>query len=331
MAKELTDRYQRRITDLRVSVTDRCNLQCSYCMPPFGTTHVNRRELLTFEEIGRLVALLAGQGIEKVRLTGGEPLIRSDLVRLVSMIRRTPGVRTVPMTTNAVLLSSHAAALKRAGLTSLNVSLDTLQRERFRRITGFDKIDQVMAGIRRALEVGFPVKINAVAIRGFNEDEVPEFVELAHRLRVCVRFIEFMPFRNNDWSSGKFLSAREVRRRVESKCELVPLEKEAPWSTSYNFRVPGKEGSVGFIASMTESFCGSCSRVRLTAEGHFRPCLHDGIEIDLKTPLRRGASDGELLELIRQALDQKWEKHPDFLASAGRVTAGTREMTRIGG
>ncbi|MBI3014675.1 MAG: GTP 3',8-cyclase MoaA [Candidatus Tectomicrobia bacterium] len=331
MANQLVDRFQRRITDLRVSVTDRCNLQCSYCMPSFGTTHVHRRELLSFEEIQRLVTLLASQGIEKVRLTGGEPLIRRDLIRLVQMIRQIPGVRKIPMTTNAVLLSLYAGALQEAGLTSANISLDTLQRERFQQITGFDKFDQVMAGIHKALEVGLPVKINVVAIRNFNDHEVLDFVELAGRLKVAVRFIEFMPFQDNQWSIKQFISARELRRIVGSRYKLVPLEKEALSSTSNNFRVEGQEGSIGFIASMTESFCSTCSRVRLTAEGYFRPCLHDSIEVDLKAPLREGVSDQELTELMQRALWQKWAEHPDFLASSGKVTAGPREMIRIGG
>lgn len=331
MSNQLLDGYKRRITDLRVSVTDRCNLQCSYCMPPFGTTHVNRHELLTFEEIGRVVSLLAARGVERVRLTGGEPLIRRDLVELVRAIKRTPGVRKVPMTTNAVLLGAYADALQEAGLTSVNISLDTLQRERFLRITQFDRFDQVMDGLHRALKVGLTVKVNVVAIRGFNQDEVLDFVELADHLDLCVRFIEFMPFRDNAWSPEKFLSARDIRGIIESKYKLIALGKEAPWTTSDIFRVSGKKGSLGFVASMTESFCSTCSRVRLTAEGFFRPCLHDGIEIDLKTPLRRGAHDRELHGVIQQALDRKWEKHPDFLGSAGRVTAGTRQMVRIGG
>ena len=331
MPNQLIDRLHRRITDLRVSVTDRCNLQCSYCMPPFGTTHVDRRELLTFEEIKRLVSLLASQGIEKVRRTGGEPLIRRDLLQLVQMIQQIPGVGKIPMTTNAVLLCFYAGALKESGLTSVNISLDTLKRDHFQQVTGFDKFDQVMTGIHKALDVGLPVKINVVAIRNFNDAEVLEFVKLAGRLKVAVRFIEFMPFQNNQWSIEQFISTQEIQRIVESKYELTPLEKEAPSSTSKNFRIGGQEGTIGFIASMTESFCATCSRARLTAEGYFRPCLHDNIEVDLKTPLRAGSSDQELLGLIQGAIWQKWAEHPDFLASSGRVTAGPREMVRIGG
>ncbi len=338
----LIDPFGREITYLRISVTDRCNLRCTYCMPDHAY-HVDREEVLTFEEIDRLVGAAVSLGWRKVRLTGGEPLARRDLPRLVEMLGRRkraengkPVLSELVMTTNGILLARHAEALKRGGLDRVNVSLDTLVRERFREITGFDKLAEVQEGIEAAVAAGLaPVKINTVLIRGTTEEELFDFVELARTRPVDVRFIEFMPFAANAWSLDQLLPSAELRERVAGRHPLVPVDPPADGGPARTWTAPGWEGRVSFISPISDrNFCSRCNRVRLTSEGMLRGCLLNENEIDFRAALRAGAGPGELAALLVKAVGLKPEEHPWH----GRIRDGDTEapidgrgMYRIGG
>jgi len=312
-------------------VTDRCNLRCQYCMPAEGIPFLPHPEILRYEEIEHLIRIAAHLGITKVRLTGGEPLLRKGIIDFIRRVRQIAGVRAVSLTTNGILLDQYARALKDAGVAYLNISLDTLQRERFQQITRFDQIDQVLQGIHAAQEAGFErIKVNAVAIRGWNDDELFDFVTFADQQALEVRFIEYMPFPGNDWRQDGFISAAELRARLSQQYQLVPLSGD-PAAAAQVYTIPGHGGQIGFIASVSESFCPTCNRLRLTADGQVRPCLHGPIEFDLKTPLRRGASEAELADLFRAAVASKPHAHHDFLDGQYQHPIEGRAMTKIGG
>jgi len=326
----LRDSWGREIKSLRVSVTDKCNFRCRYCMPAEGLEWLERDELLTFEEIARLVRVLARMGVDEVRLTGGEPLVRRDLPTLVGMLAQTPGVRDLSLTTNGVLLDRFAAPLVEAGLRRLNVSLDSLSHIRFAEITRRDALDRVLAGLEEAERYPQlrPIKVNCVAIKGFTEEEVPALAELARRKPYVVRFIEFMPLdADQAWRGDDVLTGGEIRALIE---EHWPLEEvpAKPSSTARRFRFVDGAGEIGFVNPVSEPFCSTCDRIRLTADGQLRTCLFSRREWDLKTPLRDGSADERLEQLIRFAVAHKELKHK--INDPGFVRA-SRSMSQIGG
>jgi cyclic pyranopterin phosphate synthase len=326
----LVDSWGREIHSLRVSVTDRCNFRCRYCMPAEGLEWLERDALLNFEEIARLVRVLAAMGVDEVRLTGGEPLVRRELPTLVRMLAATPGVHDLSLTTNGVLLDRFAGPLVDAGLRRLNVSLDSLSHVRFAEITRRDALDRVLAGLEEAERYPQlrPIKVNCVAMRGFTEEEVPALAELARRKPYVVRFIEFMPLdADQSWRGDDVLTGAEIRALIEERWPLVEIAAKAS-STARRFRFADGAGEIGFVSPVSEPFCSSCDRIRLTADGHLRTCLFSRREWDLRTPLRDGASDDELARLLRFAVRHKELKHR--INEPGFVRA-SRSMSQIGG
>ena len=327
----LTDSWGREIKSVRVSVTDKCNFRCTYCMPAEGLEWLARAEVLSFEEIARLVAVLARLGVDEVRLTGGEPLVRRDLPVLVRMLADTPGVRDLSLTTNGVLLDRLAQPLVDAGLRRINVSLDSLDHVRFAELTRRDALDKVLRGLEEAERHSElrPIKVNCVAIKGFTEDDVPRLAALARRKPYVVRFIEFMPLDADEgWRDDQVLTGREIRALIEAEHgPLVELPAKAS-STAKRFGFADGNGEVGFVNPVSEPFCSTCDRIRLTADGQLRTCLFSRSEWDLKTPLRAGASDEELTALLRNAVAHKELKHR--INEPGFVRA-SRSMSQIGG
>jgi GTP 3',8-cyclase len=310
------DAYNRPISYLRISVTDRCNLRCVYCMPAEGVPWRPHDQVLRYEEIETVVQAAAELGISKVRLTGGEPLVRLGIAGLVRMIARIPGIDDLAMTTNGILLSRYAAELAEAGLQRVNVSLDTLRPERFQRITRRGQLEDVLAGMEAARGAGLePIKINTVVIRGMNDDEV---VDLARKTMEAewwnIRFIELMPVGNGSliteaWEQ-KVVTAHQVRERIESALgKLEPAKMSVGGGPARYYRLPGAKGTLGFITPISEHFCYQCNRLRLTADGQLRPCLLSDREIDLRTPLRRGADVAEIKALLLEGIESKPMQH----------------------
>ncbi len=328
MTDHLTDRFGRKHTYLRISVTDRCNLRCTYCMPPEGIDWKPREEILTYEEIVRVARLFAQNGVTKIRLTGGEPTLRTDIEELIEGLAGISGIRSLLMTTNGVTLQHKAALYKQKGLTGLNISLDTLEPEKFAQITRRDHFDAVMAGIEAALSVGFEsLKINVVLMAGINEDEMINFIRFAQDKPINVRFIEFMPFRLNGWEDQRLVSYAEMKARIQEHYELIPILRE-PSAVAKDFAIRGFQGTVSFITSMTESFCSTCNRVRLTADGAIKSCLFFPKEISIRDLLRSGTSDDALLEAVHEAIWLKPEAHG---TSQELVNSDNRSMIQIGG
>ena len=326
----LRDGHGRAIGDLRVSVTDRCNFRCQYCMPAEGLPWLERAEILRFEEIARLVTLFAAMGVGDVRLTGGEPLVRREFPTLVSMLSAIEGVDELSVTTNGFLLARDAEALVGAGVDRFNVSVDSLQRDRFYELTRRDALDQVLAGLEilAAFPEAHPIKLNAVAIRGFTEQEVLPFARLARRSAYEIRFIEFMPLdADRAWTPGQVLTGDEIRAAIDAEYPLEPEPRE-PSATARVYRFADGHGRIGFINPVSEPFCADCNRVRLTADGRLRTCLFSLHETDLRGPLRDGADDLELERIIRDAVWRKELKHhvgePGFIQPE-------RSMSAIGG
>ena len=328
----LVDSFGRIHEDLRVSVTDRCNLRCAYCMPE-EPVWFSRGEILSYEEIHRLVRICADGGVRKVRITGGEPLLRRDLPRLIAMLAAIPEIDDLSLTTNGLLLGEKARDLAQAGLRRVNVSLDTIVPERFRQMTRRPLLQKVLDGLAGATAAGLaPIKVNTVVVRGLNEDEIETFVSRAREEGWEIRFIEFMPLENGEtWNRDRVVSGEEIRRRIH---DVWPLEREpsgerrAP-ARRYRFR--DSKGSVGFINSVSEPFCSSCSRLRITADGRLRVCLYDSDEIDLRTALRSGATDGELESAIRTALDAKDRGGALKILERQEALPLSRTMHQIGG
>jgi cyclic pyranopterin phosphate synthase len=327
----LRDGWGREIRSLRISVTDKCNFRCTYCMPAEGLEWLRRDEILSFEEIARLTRIFAAVGVEEVRLTGGEPLVRRELPVLVRQLSAIDGVRDLSLTTNGVLLDRLAGPLVDAGLRRLNVSLDSLSHVRFAEITRRDALDAVLRGLEEAERFGElrPIKINCVAVKGFTEEEVPALAELARRKPYVVRFIEFMPLDADEaWRDDQVLTGAEIRAIVEERIGPLVEVPAKPSSTSKRFRFSDGKGELGFINPVSEPFCSSCDRIRLTADGQLRTCLFSRREWDLKTPLRDGSSDEQVTELIRYAVRHKELKHR--INDPGFVRA-SRSMSQIGG
>jgi cyclic pyranopterin phosphate synthase len=325
----LVDTYGRVATDLRISVIDKCNFRCTYCMPAEGLPWLSRQELLTADEIERLARLFIALGVDEIKLTGGEPTVRNDLPDIVRRLRAArPGV-DLSITTNGFLLDRLAVPLREAGLDRVTVSCDSLMRHRFAAMTRRDALDRVQAGLSAAAAAGFsPIKINCVVLAGTNDDEVVDFARLARHAGYDVRFIEYMPLdADHAWERAKVVPSRLLLEAISERWGLVPLGQGSQPATTYAF-ADGSPGTIGFISSVTEPFCSSCNRVRVTAEGQLRVCLFAIEETDLRGPMRAGATDADLEELVREAVHGKWAghriDHPDFVRPA-------RSMSMIGG
>lgn len=306
----LSDSFHRPINYLRISVTDRCNLRCVYCMPAEGINLMSHNDILTYEEIYTVARAAAGLGINKIRLTGGEPLVRLGLPELVQMLAKIEGVDDISLTTNGTLLGRYASELKSAGLRRVNVSLDTLRAERFKLITRIgDNLDEVLAGIEVARAVGLePVKLNVVVMAGINDDELLDFAAKTIAEGWQVRFIELMPLVGKN-TTPQFVSASEMKRRLEPLGELTPCLSSVGNGPAKYFRLPHAKGAIGFITPISEHFCFQCNRMRLTADGRLRPCLLSDYEVDLKPSLRSGVSSDGLKKLIKQAVAGKPQRH----------------------
>jgi GTP 3',8-cyclase len=325
----LVDRFGRVADDLRVSVTDRCNFRCTYCMPAEGLNWLPKSEVLTFEEIARVVGVFIGLGVGSIKVTGGEPTVRAELPKLISMVRAVgPGLE-ISMTTNGMLLDRLAKPLAEAGLDRVTVSCDSLLRHRFAEMTRRDALERVFQGLRAAEAAGLtPIKLNCVVIGGMNEDEVVDFARYVRETGYEVRFIEYMPLdAEQHWERAKVVPSADLLEAIDRVFPLIAEGDGAEPATSFRF-ADGAPGGIGVIASVTEPFCDTCNRLRLTAEGQFRACLFAMEEGDLRGPVRAGASDEELVELIREAVWGKWEghriNHPDFQRPE-------RSMSMIGG
>jgi cyclic pyranopterin phosphate synthase len=312
--KKQPEKRMRRVDTLRVSVTDRCNLRCVYCMPPEGLESIPHKEILRFEEIKRVVTVGVSLGIRKVRITGGEPLVRRDITRLVRMLAEIRGIEDLSMTTNGTLLKRFAKDLKQAGLSRITISLDTLKRDKYKQITLRDRLADVMKGIREAKAQNlFPLKINVVVVKGINDNEIMDFAELAVTEDIEVRFIERMPLLERGdmtqcgWPGKEMVPSKIVREIIEGRFgKLLPAKSGLVIpGPARLFRIPGRAGRIGFISPMTNAFCSSCTRMRLTAEGKLRPCLVEELEFDMKKPLREGKSDKDLQAVFSEAIEKK--------------------------
>ena len=321
--------HDRDINYLRLSITDRCNLRCLYCLPRQGWEKLPSHQILRYEEFLRLAKVAVMAGIRKVRVTGGEPLVRKGVVDFLRRLKEVPGLEEIALTTNGVLLADMAPDLFAAGLRHVNLSLDTLSAARYREITGADSFPQVMAGLWRAAEMGFhPLKVNCVVLKGFNDDELLDFALLARDHPLQVRFIEFMPTISQEYWAQHFLSMDEVRRRLSSLGVMAEVAPEPTAGPARIVQPPGFQGTVGFISAVSQHHCQRCNRLRLTAAGSLRPCLFTPEEFDLKGPLRAGAGDEELVALFRRAMAQKTCSPPTHLLKPARSSA---PMVSIGG
>ena len=326
---EIRDPFARIIDYMRISIIDRCNLRCIYCMPEAGITPLDHTLILKYEEIIRIVKVAANLGVKKIRLTGGEPLIRRNLPYLISSLADIHGIEDISLTTNGIRLENLAGTLADAGLRRVNVSLDSLQPDRYREITRGGVLSEAMEGIAAAEKVGLhPVKINMVPIRGFNDDEIEDFARLTLTRSIHVRFIEFMPIGATEfWNEDKYLSTEEIKKRVDRIAPLMPVKVRRNGPARY-FSFEGAPGVVGFISALTHHFCDSCNRLRLTSDGKLRPCLFSETEIDLKSALRCGASDKEIERLLRLAIEIKPDSHT---LSKEKSFFHLKPMSKIGG
>lgn len=328
----LFDSYQRRIKDLRISITDRCNFRCFYCRSGKDESFSPKELILTFEEIIFLSEIFVGLGIEKIRLTGGEPLLRKDLEKLIKELTKLkPKLKDLAITTNGFGLKGRAKDLKNAGLNRVTISLDSLQADNFQRITGVDKLREVLEGIEAAQKTGLtPLKINSVIIRGKNDSEILSLAEFARQTGISMRFIEFMPLDSGKfWKRENIVSGREIFQIINTKFPLILKQKNRGAETAWNYNfADGTRGEIGIIASVTESFCGQCSRIRLTADGQIRTCLFSTIEHNLREVIRRGANRLEIIEFIKQTVYQKEYRHS---INQNSFQQPARTMSLIGG
>ena len=329
----LTDSYSRPIRDLRVSLTDRCNFRCFYCLPHGEPPIAPKEQMLSYEEIEYVCEIFVELGIEKLRLTGGEPMLRRDIETIIRKLTRlrASGLRDLALTTNGYYLPDRAQSLKDAGLDRVTISLDSLKRDVFKRMTGVDVLDKVLAGIAAAKAAELePIKINAVIVRGHNEDEVADFAAFARDYDVKMRFIEFMPLDSgHEWARADVVSGKEIRDRISERFPLVRVDVARGSDTSSRYRfADGAPGEIGIIAPVTEPFCGACSRIRLTADGQIRTCLFSTVEHSLRDVVRSGATRAEIIEYIHSVIEKKEPRH--FINDPGFV-APSRTMSFIGG
>jgi cyclic pyranopterin phosphate synthase len=318
------------INYLRLSVTDRCNLRCVYCMPEEGVAFVPHDQILSYEEMLHLVAVSVKAGIRKVRLTGGEPLVRKGFIPFLEKLSAIEDLKEISLTTNGVLLKEFALDIKRCGICRVNVSLDSLDPQKFARITGRDCFHRVLGGIEEAERLGFnPIKINVVAMRGINDDEILDFGRLTLAKPYHVRFIEFMPIgKNNSWTSDRFIPSDDILNILRTLGDLETLEHNSLDGPAQRYQLQGAKGEIGLIGAISNHFFDQCNRLRLTAEGHLRGCLFSDKEIDVKTPLRLGRGDEELLELVKLAIDNKPKGHGMVRTDPKKCV---RHMSSIGG
>jgi len=306
----LKDNFQRTIDYMRISITDRCNLRCIYCMPSEGLVPMKHKDILSYEEIVRILRIAVRIGVRKVRITGGEPLIRKNVSHLISLIKNIDDIEDLSLTTNGITLAGCAQEIADAGLKRVNISLDSLRADRYREMTRGGELDSVLKGIDSAERAGLvPVKINMVPMRGFNDDEIGDFAQLTMKASYQVRFIEFMPFgKENMWNPEYFISAEDIKSHVEKFGELHPVRLRRSGPARY-YAFDGAAGVLGFISPLSNHFCGKCNRLRLTADGKLRPCLFSETEIDIKTAIRNDAPDNEIERLIKLAIQVKPEGH----------------------
>ncbi|MBI4507839.1 MAG: GTP 3',8-cyclase MoaA [Chloroflexi bacterium] len=328
--QQLSDTFNRAITYMRISVTDRCNLRCVYCMPEEGMPWLERQHVLTYEEIAHIIRAAAELGVRRLRITGGEPLIRRDLPRLVAMLRAIPDIEDLALSTNGLLLPEQAEALKDAGLTRVNVSLDTLRPERFRDIARRDGLDKVLAALEAAERYGFhPIKINCVVMRGKNDDELADLARLTIERPWHMRFIEIMPLEGSvEDQTAWYMPADEILDRVRSIAALEPTEGPTGNGPARYYRFPSGKGTVGVISPLSHNYCDRCNRVRLTADGQLRLCLFGDNQIDLRTPLRGGATIEDLQRIFRRAMRIKPERHH---LQPGQTSAALIALSQTGG
>jgi GTP 3',8-cyclase len=325
---KLVDQYKRRLDYLRISVTDRCNMKCIYCMTHEKTSKLPCKDILRYEEIFRIAGIFANLGVSKIRITGGEPLVRKGICEFLAMLSGLKGVSDLSITTNGVFLKENITKIKSAGIRRLNISLDTLDRDKFIKISGIDAFSKVWESIMEALDMGFdPVKINMVALRGINDDEIPDFAGLSFSYPFHIRFIEYMPIGTSEMKSRQIL-APEIKDRISSIGRLDPVDNTSSDGPAERFRFENAKGEIGFIKPISEHFCNSCNRLRLTASGYLKTCLLSDSETDLKTPLRNGCSDNELTDIILKAVYKKPFEHPLVANHSGMISG---RMSAIGG
>lgn len=326
----LLDPFRRKINYLRISITDRCNLRCRYCMPEQGVPLIPHGEILTYEEILRIVHVFAMEGISKVRLTGGEPLVRKGIVDFVSSLSQIKEIKDLSLTTNGILLREFAQDLKNAGLKRINVSLDSLKKEKFYQITRKDNFERVWAGIEESLRVGLsPIKINMVAIKGLNDDEIESFAQLTLALPLVVRYIEYMPSNNGeDWRESNILTIPQIKNRLDKMGNFIPIPSDRWDGPAKRFRMEGALGEIGLIGAVSSHFCDDCNRLRLTPDGKIRTCLFSDEEIDVKELIRNGGSDRDLKDQLLVALMKKPERHS---INKHQFKKCQRNMSAIGG
>jgi len=327
----MIDSFGRNVNYLRISVTDRCNLRCVYCMPDEGVPWLKRSELLTYEEICRIVRVMAELGLRKVRFTGGEPLVRSDLPELVKKISVIEGIDDISLSTNAVLLDKYAVKLKKAGIQRVNISLDTLDAEKFLKISLRHTLEDVLNGIKAAEDVGMkPIKINMVVMKGVNDDELAEFASLTLTKDYTIRFIEMMPLKEKlDRQEISYLSTEKIKKAISGVGELIPLERDISGGPARNYKIKGAKGKLGFISPLSHTFCADCNRMRLTATGGLKLCLFNEPELNFRDPMRNGATDDDLKLMIRDALIIKPLEHNLEVGKAGFESYTA--MSQIGG
>ncbi len=326
----LIDQYNRSLNYLRISVTDRCNLRCVYCLPDGHLPKLKHEDILSYEEIHRLAKIAVDLGVIKIRLTGGEPLVRKGIYELIPKIKNLSGLKELSLTTNGIYLKDNIEKLRAGGIKRINVSLDTLNREKYKKITGFDGFDQVLEGIELARESGFhPIKINVVLIKGLNDDEILNFARLSIHRPYHIRFIEHMPLGNNGHKNQlHHVPNIWTKNQLNRMGRIMPVVKTEFDGPAERFKFPDAAGEIGFISPVTEHFCYQCNRLRLTARGHLRPCLLSDLEEDLKTPMRSGASDAELKRIFLATASKKPHKH-DLDAGSGHPFSSF--MSSIGG
>ncbi len=326
----LLDLYRRKINYLRISLTDRCNLRCSYCMPEEGIPLIPHQEILTYEELLRVISVFVTEGISKVRLTGGEPLVRKGVVDFISRLSRMEQIEDLSLTTNGIFLGELACHLKKAGLKRVNISLDSLRRERFAQITRRDDFNRVWAGIEAAIREGLsPIKINMVAIQGVNDDEIESFARLTFEYPLTIRYIEYMPSGNGKvWQESDTLTISKIRSRLERVGKLIVIPSDRWDGPAKRFRIEGAAGEIGLIGPVSSHFCDDCNRLRLTSDGKIRTCLFSDEEIDLKEILRRGGTDSQIREQILSALATKPKRHQ---INTNQFKKCQRSMSAIGG
>ena len=328
----LSDRYGRRLTYLRLSVTDRCNLRCVYCVPQADFSLFPHEEILTFEEIVSVCHAFAIAGTKKIRLTGGEPLVRRDILRLAESIVRIEGIEKVCLTTNGTRLVEYASGLHEIGVRHINVSLDTLKREKFMRITGRDEFDKVWRGLELLVDKGFsPIKVNFVVMKGINDDEIADMAGLAREYPFDIRFIEFMQVgKGSAWTPSSFIGSDDVRKLIEQSFaeKLLPCNHNKCSGPATMFKFRGWAGRIGFISPLSNHFCHACNRIRMTPDGKLRLCLFSDKEMDMKSLVRKGAGSDELVSFIRSAVLAKPENYNE--AGAGAPSCN-RRMSKIGG